>query len=72
VPPADNAYHSECGRDTPNTVESFRYNNDKEHKQVHMSAIDEVDDSVISEGRSIEEMLNCVPDNELNKNKESS
>ena len=52
--------------------ESLRYNNDREHKQVHMPAIDEVDDSVISEGRSIEEMLNCVPDNELNKNKESS
>ena len=48
--------------------ESLRYNNDREHKQVHMPAIDEVDDSVISEGRSIEEMLNCVPGN---KNKES-
>ena len=27
-------------------LKSLRYNNDKEHKQVHMPAIDEDDDSV--------------------------
>ena len=68
----DNNYHSECGRDAPSTVESLRYNNDKQHKQVHMPTIDEDDDSIISEDLSNEEMLNRLYGNKPNENIESS
>ena len=74
MPPVDNDYYSECGRDAPSTVESLGYNSDKVHewmKGVHMLTIDEDGDSVISENLSTEEMLNCVCGNQPSKRTDS-